>query len=279
MTTPEPRIPALEVDGATLAYTVEGVGEPALAFVHGWCSMSAHWDAQARHFAPAHRVVRWDRRGMGRSTTPAPAESPARHADDLAAILDREGIARVVVAGHAGGGPSAVAFAARHADRTDGLVLVDTRVHRPAPPGAEDRWAAGIERSAQRLPADDADAEGRAYFERLYRSFFGPRAPAELVDRAVANALATAPAVAASEMRHIVGDTAALAAQVTCPVLWVSAFPDDTASVRSVFAHAAGGPVIGHVVGSGHFVQVEVPEQLNPMIEMFLAGLRRENVA
>ncbi|MDH4365757.1 MAG: alpha/beta hydrolase [Acidimicrobiia bacterium] len=212
---------------------------------------------------PAHRIVRWDRRGMGRSTADGPADSPARHADDLAAILDAEGIDRVVVAGHAGGGPTALTFAVRHADRAAGLIMVDTRVTAAAPDGGPSPWAAGLDKSCARLERD-----GAPYFERLYRGFFGPRAPEAVVADAVANALATPVATATSEMRHMALDMAPTAAQVRCPVLWVSAQPDDTAEVRERFP--ATDVTIGHVVGSGHFVQVEVPDQLNPMIAAFL---------
>jgi pimeloyl-ACP methyl ester carboxylesterase len=253
----------IDVDGARLHYTVEGDGPRALAFAHGWCSKSEHWDAQAEHFRATHRVVRWDRRGMGRSRADQPAASPATHADDLVAILDHEGIERVTAIGHAGGGPTAVTFAARHPGRAEGLVLVDTaRLHRPAPASEPDRFAEGIERSAAKLLA-----EGEPYFRRLYASFFGRRAPAAVVEDAIANALATPLPTAAAEMRHITTDTAALAASVPCPVLWVSARADDTAAVRGWFERVT----IGHVVGSGHFVQLEVPDQLNPMIEAFLA--------
>jgi pimeloyl-ACP methyl ester carboxylesterase len=254
----------LEVDGAQLVYDVEGEGDRALAFVHGWCSMSGHWDAQLAHFRSRWQVVRWDRRGMGRSTTAQPAESPARHAEDLAAILDANGIERATVVGHAGGGPSALAFAERFADRTDALVMVDTRLHAPVAPGGEDRWAAGIERSCQQLVGDDAEP----FFAALYRSFFGPRAPEAVIAAAVDNALATPRPLAVAELRQMLGDTVAVAQRVRRPVLWVSAQPGDTAAVRGAFEDVS----IGHVVGSGHFVQVEVPEQLNPMIETFLAA-------
>jgi pimeloyl-ACP methyl ester carboxylesterase len=249
----------LEQDGARLAYQVDGAGPRTMAFVHGWCSKAAHWDAQTAAFAPTHRIVRWDRRGMGRSRCDEPARSPADHADDLAAILDEEGIDRVTVAGHAGGGPTALTFATRHADRTEGLILVDTRLHSPVAPGADD-WVAFLERSCARLESD-----GAPYFESMYRSFFGPRAPEPVVADAVANALSTPLAVATTEMRHMAGDTAGLARQVRCPVLWVSAQPDDTPGVRELFSDVT----VGHVVGSGHFVQIEVPQQLNPMIDAF----------
>lgn len=253
-------MPTVDVDGASLVYDVTAGGEPTLAFVHGWCSKRAHWRAQVAALSPAHRTVCWDRRGMGASTTTEPASGPGRHADDLAAILDHERVDRVTVVGHAGGGPAALSFAASYPSRTSGLILVDTRVHEP-PPG-EDRFAAAIARSAAKLTGP----EGDAYFRNLYKSFFGPRAAADVVEDAVENALSTAREVAAAEMQHITGDTASLARQVCCPVLWVSANPDDTAQVRGVF----GDVIVGHVVGSGHFVQLEVPEQLNPMIEAFL---------
>ncbi|MEZ5412620.1 MAG: alpha/beta hydrolase [Acidimicrobiales bacterium] len=179
----------------------------------------------------------------------------------MAAILDAEGIDRVTVAGHAGGGPTALTFAVRHPHRTEGLILVDTRLHTPAG-GGPDPWRDSRERSCWRL-----ESEGAPFFERLYRSFFGRRAPGPVVDDAVANALATPVPVATAEMRQMAGNTGALARQVGCPVLWVSAQPDDTATVRELFDDVT----VGHVVGSGHFVQVEVPDQLNPMIAAFLA--------
>src|SRR5262245_13527393 len=57
-------------DGARIYYEVEGAGDPALVFVHGWCSNLRHWDPQAEHFSRRHRVLRVDRRGYGRSPAP-----------------------------------------------------------------------------------------------------------------------------------------------------------------------------------------------------------------
>ena len=49
--------------------------------------------------------------------------SPAQQADALAALLDALQVERVAVQGVSGGGPCAVQFAARHADRTSVLFL------------------------------------------------------------------------------------------------------------------------------------------------------------
>lgn len=52
--------------------------------------------------------------------------SAAEQADLFAALLDRLGIERAIVAAVSAGGPSAIAFAARHPQRCAGLILVST---------------------------------------------------------------------------------------------------------------------------------------------------------
>ena len=255
----------LAVADSELAYKVEGTGGPTLAFAHGWLSQLDHWDAQAAHFASDHRVVRWDRRGMGRSIGGPPADSPRRHADDLAAILDHEGIERIVVFGHAGGGPTALSFAAFHPDRTEGLVMVDSHVHAPSDDPDSDPFVATVNGLIAGLEADDA----KQFLAPIYASFFGPLAPPDLVQAAIANAQATDSAIAVSEVRHMLSDTSSVAGQVRCPVLSISANATDTSDVRSTFADVE----VGHVVGAGHFLQLEVPEQFNAMVDTFLARL------
>ncbi|MDH3683520.1 MAG: alpha/beta hydrolase [Acidimicrobiia bacterium] len=255
----------LSVAGAELAYEVGGTGSSTLAFVHGWLSQSAHWDAQATHFASDHRVVRWDRRGMGQSAAGPAAESARRHADDLAAILDHEEIERVVVLGHAGGGPTALTFAASYPDRTEGLVMVDSYVRAPSRNAESDPFVATVDGLIAGLEAED----GKEFLAPVYASFFGPLAPPDLVEAAIANAQATDTAVAVSELRHILGDTSSVAAQVRCPVLSVSVDATDTSTIQSTFADVE----VGHVVGAGHFLQLEVPDQFNAMVATFLARL------
>lgn len=53
-------------------------------------------------------------------------KSPAQQADLIAALLDNLGIAKAGVMAVSGGGPSAVEFGLRHADRCMGLILVST---------------------------------------------------------------------------------------------------------------------------------------------------------
>jgi pimeloyl-ACP methyl ester carboxylesterase len=103
-----------------------GRGRP-LVLLHGFPLSSAMWVPQRRALADVCRVITPDQRGFGRS--PLGDDSPSLEyvADDLAALLDRLGLDRVVLGGLSMGGYVAMRFSARYPERVAGLVLVDTK--------------------------------------------------------------------------------------------------------------------------------------------------------
>jgi pimeloyl-ACP methyl ester carboxylesterase len=84
---------------------------------------------------PGYRYLAISRPGY-LGTPISAGKSPAQQADLIAALLDTLGIANAGIMGVSGGGPSAVHFGLRHADRCNGLVLVSTcadKVDMPIP--------------------------------------------------------------------------------------------------------------------------------------------------
>ena len=256
-------------DGAELYYELQGGGHLPMIFVHGWCSNLGHWRNQVRHFARRHRTLCVDSRGHGRSSVPQDLRelNPAVHAADIAAVARKEGINGAVVVGHAGGGPRTLELARSHPDLVRAVVMVDAGVYpKPRIGNPNDPFGARIGQMIDALSAADAPAR----FLALYESFFGPHADRTLVSRAIADAARTPLPVAIAELRRTISvSTQAIARQVEQPVLFVSATAVDQNYVRSVVRDVQ----FGQVVGSGHFVQLEVPAQLNAMIDSFIAGL------
>ena len=117
-------------DGAELYYKVEGTerGNPPLIFIHGWCSNLTHWEQQVSDFQDSHRILRMDRRGMGKSTTPGTGHTPAQHAADIAALARHEGFTNAVAIAHAGGGPAGVYFCSGYPDLVRAYVMIDTAI-------------------------------------------------------------------------------------------------------------------------------------------------------
>src|ERR1041385_3805933 len=111
-----------KINGEELFYMVEGEGTP-LVLIHGW-SLNLHmWDAQVPALSRHFKVIRYDRRGFGKSTG---SEDMSWDAADLDALLDHLGVRAAHVVGHSQGGRVALQFARRHPDRVVSLTLHGT---------------------------------------------------------------------------------------------------------------------------------------------------------
>lgn len=112
-------------------------GAPVVLAAHGITANHLSWAAVARALDGAVTLVAPDLRGRGRSNgLPEPYGMPA-HAEDLVAVLDELGLARVALAGHSMGGFVATTAAAHHPERFGPLVLVDGGLSLPIPPAAD----------------------------------------------------------------------------------------------------------------------------------------------
>jgi 3-oxoadipate enol-lactonase/4-carboxymuconolactone decarboxylase len=106
-------------------------GAPALLMLHSLGTNLHVWDAQAAVFAASFRVIRFDLRGHGlTSSTPGPYSIPAM-ARDAIGVLDALGVAQAHVAGLSIGGLIAQAIAQIAPERVASLVLCDTAISIP----------------------------------------------------------------------------------------------------------------------------------------------------
>ena len=98
-----------------------GVGVPAVLLHPGWGD-SGIWDeAAARLEQRQVRVIRYDSLGYGESSAPTVRYTAL---SELQAVLDRLGVARAVLAGHSGGGGTALSLALAQPERVAALVLL-----------------------------------------------------------------------------------------------------------------------------------------------------------
>jgi pimeloyl-ACP methyl ester carboxylesterase len=116
------------VDGARTTpgglYAHESGEGPLVVFVHGAMDRSGGMLRTRRLLQPGHRVVRYDRRGYGRSVAAPAGGGIDRQVDDLADVLDGR---PAVIVGHSFGGVVALALA----ERAPGLVRAVTAYESP----------------------------------------------------------------------------------------------------------------------------------------------------
>ncbi len=92
----------IEVRDITLDVRTAGTG-PELVFVHGMCGDADVWQGQVERLAGQFTCITYDRRGHSRSRRGNEPESTGTHAADLAALIERLGLTRPIVAGSSGG--------------------------------------------------------------------------------------------------------------------------------------------------------------------------------
>jgi 3-oxoadipate enol-lactonase len=111
---------------------------PPVVLLHPGVGTSTIYDAVVPELARDLRVVRFDKRGFGRS--PAPTE-PFDHAQDLLAVLDALDIRAAHLVGNSMGGGAALDVAVRAPERVASLTLLCPGVSGydwPDDPGAEE---------------------------------------------------------------------------------------------------------------------------------------------
>ena len=120
-------MPWVERPGARLYYEDDGDG-PAILLTHGFSATCRMWDPQVAEFAGAYRVLRWDMRGHGRSSSPGDPAAYSHRAtvEDMAAVMDHAGVAEAILGGLSLGGFMSLEFYLDRAERVRALVLCDT---------------------------------------------------------------------------------------------------------------------------------------------------------
>jgi pimeloyl-ACP methyl ester carboxylesterase len=252
----------LDRDGTTLFYDEVGSGGRPIVFIHGWCCNHTYFAPQFDHFRESHRVVAVDLRGHGASDKPEQDYSTEGFADDIAWMCDALDLRKPIVIGHSLGGTIALQLAAQFPELPLAIVMVDPAPIIPAP---------GV--TAQLAPIVEAlHGEGYREAQRAFieNGLFLSTDDTDLKARVVKEMGSAPQHVMASALAHVNswdGEPAVRALGVPALMILAGEGFSDVARIRELCPDL----VIGRTVGAGHFHQLLVPEQVNAMIERFLA--------
>jgi pimeloyl-ACP methyl ester carboxylesterase len=250
----------LKREGITLFYEEAGKGAPPIVLVHGLAGDHTFMTPQFEHFRRTHRVVSVDLRGHGQSEQPQQEYTIAGFADDLAWLCRELGTYKPVLIGHSLGGMIVLDLAARYPEVPAAMVALDATI---VPPAGTDAWLQPVTQGL-RTPAYQEVL--RQFMELNFAPTDDPQRKARIVDQ-----MASAPqhVVASAWEGMLAWDSATAAAACKVPVLYIDTGTPNADLLR--FHELCPQLVIGKTVGSGHFLELEVPEQVNAMIDRFLS--------
>lgn len=259
----------LEVRGVSVGYDdIGGRGGVPLLLVHGHPFDRTMWRPQTHAF-PGQRVIAPDLRGYG-ATTVVPGVTPLdAFAHDLAALLDRLGLARATLCGLSMGGQIVLEFHRLFPERVAGLVLADTFAQAETPQGRKER----------NDRADTLLRDGMAgYAHAVLDSMVAPATVRDLPEVAahvLGMMLAAPPEGAAAALRGRAErpDYTPTLAGITVPTLVVVG-RDDTftpvADARFLYERIPGAR-LAVIEGAGHLPNLERPADFNRALAGLLA--------
>jgi len=115
-----------EAGKAKLYYEQCGTSGPSVVLLHDGLVHSVTWDGVWTALCTKYRVLRYDRRGYGRS---AAATAPFSPEDDLYLLMRHVKMERAILVGNSSGAGLALDFALAHPEMVDGLLLIGPVVH------------------------------------------------------------------------------------------------------------------------------------------------------
>ncbi|HEY9421174.1 MAG TPA: alpha/beta fold hydrolase, partial [Thermoanaerobaculia bacterium] len=254
----------VEVPGGKLWYEARGQGTP-MVLIHDGLLPSETWDEQAPAFARNFRVIRYDRRGYGRSE---PAKAPFSDIQDLHALFESLKLDRAVLVACSYGGSLAVDFALAHPDRVKSLVLVgpvlsgfpySTHFTRRNLRNIAPRFQGDLQKTVEAWASDRyiTDASNAAARERVRELL--TKDPASLKAGRINPTPPERPATGRlSEIR-----------KPTLIVLGASDIPDVHAHAGAIEAGIAGARRVV-IAKAGHLAHMEKPEEFNETVLTFL---------
>jgi pimeloyl-ACP methyl ester carboxylesterase len=251
-------------DGVPISYEVRGTGAAALVFVHGWSCKRSSWAGQLEPFSREFQVVAVDLAGHGESGTGRESWTIAAFGEDVAAVVKKLGLRRIVLIGHSMGGDVIIEAARRLPGRVAGLVWVDTyrRLGDPMTPDEVQAFVA---------PFRTAFQESASAF---FRGMFPPGSNPALVERMAGDVAAAPPAIALKVMEAALsfeGEVMAALPELKLPLIAIN--PDYRPTHFESMKRFGIDVVL--MPGVGHFLMMENPEGFNPLLRGAVEKLLR----
>src|SRR5690242_1887091 len=154
-------------DGCPIHVEIEGrEGAPVLMLSNSLGTDLHMWDDQAPEFAKHFRLVRYDRRGHGKSGVPKGPYSMERFGRDVLSVLDALKIKKINWCGLSMGGMVGQWLGANAPDRIEKLILANTSCHFPN----KDAWNTRIKTIREKGIEAIADAIMAIWFTADFRA-------------------------------------------------------------------------------------------------------------
>ena len=258
-------------DDADICYEILGEGKPVV-LLHPFPVHHEFWQPASRALMTRYRLVLPDLRGHGESEIGEGPATMAKHAADIARVLDVEEIGRTVFVGVSIGGYALFEFWRRFRGRVAALILCNTKA------GADNPAA----KAARVQSAEDVLQRGT---EPLFKSMV-PKVLADTTRRTrpdlVEGALRMMRKMSAQDVAMVQRgmaerpDSIDMLKTINVPTVIITG-DEDTAtglSEAEIMKQNISGSQLKVISQAGHYSPWEQPEQVGSILRQFVDGVR-----
>lgn len=205
-----------------------------------------------------YRVLALDLPGHGRTLAPPTGFSPRTFTDAIEETLQSAKIKKAVLVGHSMGGVIIRQYARIHPDRVVALIFLDAPFRFPDTPEMR-AW-----------PSSFGGADGMANRRKFIESMFVPATTPPMRDQILKLMLQAPESVAVGAAAWMVDELTKPLDKIEAPSL---VLVKGTAKAPAM-EHFGKVPEFAAVEGTGHFLMMEKPKDVNDYILPFLSKLR-----
>ena len=242
-------------DDVPILYRVQGEGDPALIFVHGWVGNQEFWKAQREFFAQTHKVVTLNLAGHGTAEKDRQDWTIKALSEDLLAVITALELQKAIIIGHAAGASVAIEAARAMPEQIIGIIGIDTL--------QDIKLSSTIEQQERILARFREDYMGLT--TRIIRSMFSPNADPSLVEKTTQEMLSVPEDIGIATLQASMAYSLAPAVQsLSIPIRCINsdAFPTNVQGNKE-FAKSYEVLI---VPASGHFFFLESPDEFNKIL-------------
>ncbi len=256
---------AISKDKVRIKYVSKGSGNLAVVFVHGWSCDKSYWNAQMDYFASKYQVVAIDLAGHGESGINRKNYKMKSYGHDVAAVVKKLKLKKVVLVGHSMGGSVILEAAILLKNKVLGLVGVDNfqDVSRKYPK-EEVRILKNMRKNFKK------------FADKFVRSMFPKNADPKLINKIAKDMSSAPPKVAISSMKNFFSykflKSLKKLRKLRIPLKCINAdkWPTNVKGNKKYIPSYS----VKIMKGKGHFVQNEDPKQFNRLLSEVIIELK-----
>jgi len=264
-------MPQITSGDAEIFYEVLGSGPPVI-LLHPFPANHDLWKPVALDLVSHYRVILPDLRGHGDSGIGEGPATMAKHAADIARVLDHEDVGRAPFAGVSIGGYVLFEFWRKHRGRVEALVLCNTKAQADTAEARVSRLQAA---------ADVLERGTEPFFQSMIPKLMGKTSLStrpDLVEGALRMMRKMSPEDVASVQRGMAErtDSVETLKTINVPTLIVTGDEDILAGMAEadLMRQNISGSQMRMVTKAGHYSPWERPQDVGKLVRQFLDQVR-----